>query len=169
MKITQKLRRGAAATSSFFGALLRHEDRVATTTGEGYPVLEGWPRPAEQAIARAVLLAPAKPTPRFALYCYEGAHRGEAMLLHRDVETMGTEARNSVVLTPTADATPGAYQFFLGEGLRCLAVAGETFRINGSELSDATLYDFDRLDLAGNRFVVLDLAWASGARFEEAR
>jgi hypothetical protein len=167
--ITQRLRRGACATSSFLGALLRPEDRVEATTPEGYPILEGWPRPAEQAIAAAVRNAPAAPAPRYALYCFEGAHRGEAILLHRDVETVGTEARHTIVLTPVGDTPSGTFQFFLSDGLRCLAAAGDSFRVNGRELRDASLFDFDRLDLSGNRFVVLDLAWAQAAAPEVRR
>lgn len=169
--ITRRICGGARATTSFFGALLRHEDRVQATTAEGYPLLEGWPRPAEQAIALAVKNAPSRPTPRYALYCFDGTHRGEAILLHRDVETVGVEAHHTVVLTPGKNAASGTFQMFLTDGLRILAAAGDSFRVNGQELRDASLYDFDRLDLSGNRFVVLDLAWAQrhDTTFEVAR
>lgn len=167
--ITRTLKSGAGATASFLGALFRHEDRVASSTADGYPVLEGWPRAAERDVAETARTAPKAPRPRYALYCFDGAHRGETLLLHRDVETVGTEARHTIVLTPGNDAAAGTFQFFLGEGLRCLAAAGESFRVNGLEVRDAALYDFDRVDLSGNRFVVLDLVWAQSTTFEVSR
>lgn len=162
-KTVGKVRAGGRCIASFFGALLRHEDRIESTTPDGYAVLDGWNAAPEETLVRASEQRRARPKapPRFALFCYEGPHRGEAVLLHRSVETMGSEVKHSVVVTPSGTEAPSSFQFFLGGGLRCLSAVGTTFRVNGAEQREADLYDFDRVDLLGNRFLVLDLSLAS--------
>jgi hypothetical protein len=148
------------AAGSYTAALVTRRDAVVGRSEAGYPVLESWDRSPEQEVAarcRAEKQA-VPPAARAALYCYDGAHRGEVLLLRREVESVGVAVGCTLVVTPRTAAPEAVFQFSFGRTVRLVAGPGATFQLNDKVGRDCELYDYDRLDFLDNRFLFLDLA-----------
>lgn len=146
---------------AFLRALVARRDPVKSYSKNGHSILEGWDcAPDEEIIQRALLAGrKAQTSARVALFGYAGPARGELIPLEGTLLTAGTAATNSVVLTPSpaSSGSAGPYPFELTGGTRVSAPHGQKIRVNGREEEMCDLYDYDRLELCGNKFLVLEM------------
>ena len=151
------------AVATFLAALFRRTDRIDHFTQQGYPVLSGWKCSPEQALVercRALKAVASRPS-RMALFGLSGPHQGEVILLTQKGETLGTSVSATTVLTPAGTGS-GTYQASYRSGplAGSYGFSGNSLKVNGLEEQAADLYDFDTVELSGNRFLVLDCARA---------
>jgi hypothetical protein len=95
--------------------------------------------------------------PRFALFCFQGAHEGEVFFLTRQTTLLGTDASSSIVLTAAHANESAAYQIDLQSQPKLRSQGGSPFLLNGRPATQAEVFDYDELEILGNRFLVLDL------------
>ena len=146
------------AASSFCQALLRRPDKRTKTSALGLPVLDGWPsapedvwlESAEKAVQRTGV-------PRFALYCFQGSHSGEVFFLTHRTTFLGLGAESSIVLTSGDERDSAGYKIELLPQPKVVADHGYKFQLNGRLTSEAEVFDYDELEVLGNRFLVMDL------------
>ena len=151
---------------TYLGTLFRHKDKIVGTSPTGFPLVEGWEKSPEEEILNYFnqFTASHSRDGKLALYCYEGPHRGEVVMLNKEVETLGASTISTRAVTSTTSHEFPHYQLLLNQNFRLLAERGYSFRLNGSEVQEGNLFNFDELDLLENRFLVLDLTekkWAA--------
>lgn len=141
-----------------FGSHLLH--RTAGEKGlsaNGHVIMDGWPFSPQEEVIRKFQVE--KSTPhrgsRVTLYGLAGSHAGEYFPLANSVELLGTESECSLVLTPVASAHHQRYRLFINGVVRMLAENGSYFRLNGTETEQAELFDYDEIEVLGNRMLVL--------------
>jgi hypothetical protein len=98
-----------------------------------------------------------KGCPRYALFCFGGSHEGEVFFLTQATTFLGPFAGASIVLTPGHAAESSAYQIDLESQPKVRAQSGAPFLLNGRPTTQADVFDYDEVELLGNRFLVLDL------------
>jgi len=146
------------ASGAFGRSLLRSRAGVTDYSANGFSRLEGWGRvPEEDLIARCRgRQGAACGTARMALVGITGPHAGETFLLRGAIQTVGQIAGADVVITPVGEPR-GNFQFVFDRGARLVAAPGGEFRLNGSPVVESELYDYDDIELLGNRFLVMQL------------
>lgn len=148
------------ASFAFVRALFTRRDPVKNYSQGGHALLEGWDHaPEEEIIRRAGNASRKSVAPAaVALYGYAGPALGELIPLRGPFLTVGTEITNHVVLTPDSKAgTCGPYPFEIADGITVSAPAGQRVRVNGREEERCDLYDYDRIELGGNHFLVMEM------------
>jgi hypothetical protein len=156
----KKIRNYVSASLGFLKMLVRARTKTTGQSVNGHDVCVGWPHsPDEDVVKLAVDLRATVPTvPRVALYCFSGPHAGELFCLSQRAERLASDTGASVVLTPSAGMPADASFRLLING--SLTLSSETtfpFRLNGAEEQKAEIYDYDELELVGNRCLVLVL------------
>lgn len=147
------------ASVGFMMSLFRPSEPVVGFSPNGHSILNSWEgAPEEFLIAESEKLRQehANRERQMALYCIEGPHAGELLFLGRSFETLGRAAENSVTVTPAESGDNRRYQLLINGVRTLMAETGDVFRLNGREEHKCELYDYDELELLGNRFVVLD-------------
>ena len=147
------------AVGVFFKTLFQPFVPVASFSENGHGIVVGWEdSPEEGHIERSMAIRELpEGTARLGLYCVEGPHVGELFFLRRKRETIGKSLNHTVVLTPRAGAESRTYTVLVNGEVSLLAETGRFFRLNGTEHCKSDLYDYDEIELLGNRFLVLDL------------
>jgi hypothetical protein len=123
----------------------------------GHEVLEGWAYSPDEKI---IALAEAKVQSRLgagnsALYCFEGKHKGELFLLKASSERLGCDVGASLILTPSNDAAGGSFRMLTKGKLTLTSETAVPFLLNGREEHRSELFDYDEVEMLGNRFVVM--------------
>lgn len=149
------------ASGAFLRALVTRRDPVKGHSQSGHALIEGWDHaPEDEIIRQAYLVSRKSQRPAtVALFGYDGPARGELIPLRGSVLTVGTATTNQIVLTPAANRaeSAGPYPFDLSEGITVSAPLGQRVKVNGREEEKCELYDYDRVELAGNHFLVLEM------------
>lgn len=149
-----------SASGAFLKTLVKPSENSSGFSVNGHTILEGWNgAPEEQLIARCKQLQAkkAKQSRRIALYCFQGSHEGEVLFLGRSFETIGRGTHNSLVLTPIEGEEARRYQMMINGVRTLIAETGTVFKLNGLEEQQAELFDYDELEILGNKFIVLDV------------
>ncbi|MCB0418132.1 MAG: hypothetical protein H6617_11970 [Bdellovibrionaceae bacterium] len=148
------------ASGVFVKELLRPKDRVAGYSPNGHTLLEGWEEaPEERILARCQQqqkLRRAQPR-RLALYCFDGAHQGEILFAGKSFETLGRAKSSSLVMTPVQNEDFRSYQLMINGVRTLIAEPGTVFKLNGHEEQQGELFDYDEVELLGNRFLALQV------------
>ena len=143
-------------------ALITRRDAIARHSQNGHSILKGWDHAPEEEIIQSALLASRKPLgpAKVALFGYAGPARGELIALHGALLTAGTASTNQVILTPSTlgEGQVGPFPFELSSGTKVSAPHGQKIRVNGREEEMCDLYDYDRIELCGNHFLVLEMS-----------
>lgn len=144
---------------AFLKALVSRRDPVKSFSANGHSLLEGWDHAPEEELIRKAMNASRKAEhpARVALYGYAGPSKGELIALHGHLLTLGTEIGNEVVLTPSKPGPAGPYTLDLSGGFTLTAPQGHRVWVNGREEDRARLYDYDRVELCGNKFLVMEM------------
>lgn len=139
--------------------MLGPSDKVSGRDSQGRPRLNGWESVPESHIAAAAfaLRNSRRIRGKWALVGLAGPHESEMLLLRNDRERLGSGVANSVVVTPVGEAA-GIYRASFDEGFRLAGEGDVAFRVNGKEERAAELFDYDELEILGNRFLVLQLS-----------
>jgi hypothetical protein len=147
------------ATFAFLRALVERRDPVMRLSDTGHSVLRGWEDAPEENLLREFQDEQETPkgTPKGALYCFKGTHAGEVLFLQSGVNMLGASPDNHLVVTPEGGGAQNGLRFFVNGVTQCLANPGTTFKVNGHEEHQASLFDFDEVELMGNQFLVMDL------------
>lgn len=147
------------ACAAFFRTLFAPKMPIKKYSPNGHPILEGWTHSPEEKIIEKAIDARnfQKGRARLALYCYMGPHKGELLILDRNLETFGRDASNSKVITSDALEETTQYTIFQNGVSKLIAPSGQFFKVNGIEEQRSNLYDFDEIELLGNRFLALAL------------
>ena len=154
MKVLQYMKAAGSFCQAFFG---RH-DNVVAKSELGLPVLEGWNGTPEDAwLSSANLATHHTGVPRYALYCFHGSHAGEVFFLTQQTTFLGLGAQSSIVLTSADERDSAGYKIEIQPNPRLVADHGYKFSLNGRATSEAQVFDYDELELLGNRFLVMDL------------
>jgi hypothetical protein len=150
----------AKALGAFVKALVKPHEAVVSFSSHGHSTLKGWERCPEEDVAVGIATVRVHEKPRLALYGYEGPHAGELLPVRAGREFLGPEVGNSVVVTPGTGAAHANFMVDADEQITLSAQSSErgmNFRLNGREGEECALFDYDELELLGNKFVVLDL------------
>lgn len=159
----------ARAAGSFVRATFGPRDREVGRDAQGRSRLDGWEQVPETRVAAAAkaLSQRRRAAGRWGLMGLSGPHRGELLLLREDRERLGAGSSSSVVVTP-GGAAQGRYLASLDDGLHLAGEGEAAFRVNGREERSAELFDYDELDLLGNRFLVLRIEGAAAGERRNA-
>ena len=154
-----QIRNHTLSALTFFGTLLGRRDNVLDATTQGYPLLAGWERSPEEDLVRQgnEALQAFLPRPRAVLFCYEGPHQGETLYLRRDTESIGSSSSHSVVITPDVEAMPATYFVRTANPMTISGEWGQMVRVNGVDVNGTEIFDYDKIDILGNRCVFLTL------------
>lgn len=151
------------AMFAFLKALLERKDPVSRVSDGGHTILKGWDGAPEEDLIEMFLAEQSAPkgTARGALYCFKGTHAGEVLFLASGVNLLGSSPENQLVVTPENSGAANGLRFFVNGVTQLLANPGTSFRVNGREEHQASLFDFDEVELMGNHFLVMDLGLQS--------
>lgn len=146
------------ACLAFVGALFGRRQRAAQFSPNGHAVLEGWDKSPDEEILQGLNALKNRRVnhPRLFLYGISGPHQGEVFALGRGRERLSKDMEATVVLTP-ATRGEGAYQMLINGHITLTSDAGSYFRLNGREEESSEVYDYDEIDLMGNRFLMLEV------------
>lgn len=145
------------ASTRFVGSLFQRRAKVSGLSTNGHRMMENWNGcPEEQILAavEAIRNSPGRPA-RVALFGLDGPHTGEYFVLANGVELIGRDSQCSVVLTPREMNRRDRCRVFINGTVRLLAETGSHFKVNGQEIEQCELFDYDEVELLGNRFLVL--------------
>jgi len=147
------------AALAFVRALFDRRDPVKNYTQGGHALLEGWDHAPEDEIIRRAMVANQKSASpaSVALFGYAGPAKGELIPLRGPLLTVGTASNNQVVLTPSAAGQAGPFPFEIAKRITVSAPTGMKVRVNGRDEERCDLYDYDRVELCGNHFLVLEM------------
>ena len=156
--------RTAKALYGYFKTLVRPSFPIQGRSLHGHTVLAGWQdAPEEKLILSATQLKNQKHREiKLACFCYEGPHAGELIFLGKEMETLGKDSANSIVLTPSDRENQSTYKLMLNDMPLLMTEKGDLFKLNGRTSQKAELFDFDELEILGNKLLVLSLDKASG-------
>lgn len=151
------------AAGSFCSTLFARGAKVQGMSSSGFPVMEGWKTaPEETWLSNALSGMAGTGVPRYALFCFQGTHSGEVFFLTQATTCIGASSNAAIVLTSGNEREAGLFHLDIQPVPRLRAQSGTSFMLNGRQVGQADLFDYDEVDLYGNRFLVLDL-------FNEAR
>lgn len=153
----KKLKPIAKGMLSYLKILIRPNYPMVARSANGHSILKDWETAPEENIIFEGLNQ-SKNRERYVklgLYCYEGPHRGELLLLGNEIESLGRSADNSVVITPKDRLERSSYKAMLNGSNLLVSDTGSFFHLNGQLTHKAELFDFDELYLLGNKFIVL--------------
>jgi hypothetical protein len=150
------------ALGAFLTTLVGAQDQVVAVSQNGHSKLKGWDRCLDEEIAQKVSKGKETKEPFLGLFCYEGPHEGNLLMLAEGRESLGADSANSVVITPRTGFKQATFQLQSDRiaGSKLVAKSLEPsgmFRVNGREESQCVLFDYDEIEVLGNRFLVLDL------------
>ncbi|MEZ4749445.1 MAG: hypothetical protein R3B54_02105 [Bdellovibrionota bacterium] len=156
----KKVKHILKASGAFMKELVRPKDRVAGYSPNGHSLLDGWEEaPEERILAKCQQLQKKRRAQqrRIALYCFEGAHQGEILFAGKSFETLGRAKNSSLVLTPVQSEDFRSYQLMINGVRTLIAEPGTVFKLNGHEEQQGELFDYDEVELLGNRFLALQV------------
>ena len=145
------------ASGAFLRSLVSRRSKVVGHSQNGHPLFEGWSRCPEEGMLELLegQKAMGKRAARVTLLCLEGPHSGEYFSLSNSVEILGRDAQCSLVLTPNEATRTDRCRIFINGTIRMLAETGSHFKVNGHDTEASELFDYDEIDVLGNRFLVL--------------
>lgn len=146
------------AAGSFCSSLFSRPERTVGQSALGLPLLEGWDQaPEDMWMQSAKKSQRHSGVPRYALYCFSGSHSGEVFFLTQQSTFLGLGAESGIVLTSNDTRDSSAFKIELQPHPRVVAEHGYKFLLNSRQTSEAEIYDYDEVELLGNRFLVMDL------------
>ncbi len=154
-----KLKMYGLALGAYLKAWVVALDPAKGRSENGHVLLQGWKGVPEEEILHAFEKRRAlrARSAACALYAFEGPHQGEVQFVPRGKSFLGLAANDGLTLTPG----PGrpAEDLRLSTGHPCYLESKEVaFKVNGQETQSTALFDFDEVEVNGNKFLYLDLS-----------
>jgi hypothetical protein len=148
------------AVGAFFTTLFSPPTTVASYSKSGQAILNGWPNSPEERLiefARDINKASNQPV-RLGMYCFSGAHEGEVLTFRKPQEELGVDVFSTQVLTPSDRENKFRFRLLLNGSITLTSEPGSVFKVNQMETLESKLFDYDEIEIAGNRCLVLDLS-----------
>ncbi len=143
----------------FLVKLFEAKDPVSSLCDKKHVVLKGWktcPDCKKNEIFNEEKKFKLNQRSLFWLYCFNGPHEGEVFALKNRLETLGVSNKHSIVFTPRNLKNRSSYQLYLEDEVTLTTKQGQNFILNGKEEVQASLIDFDIVEILGNEFLVFE-------------